>query len=124
MPIEQPAGEVMGHLRYVVLRHDGVPEPHFDLMVEAAPGSKLVTWRSPQWPVCGEANLTRLGEHRRDYLEYEGPVSNDRGTVRRVAGGTCSMDWQTAHDCWLRLPEVTLHIQRLDDDHWLATPRA
>ena len=32
-------------LRYVVLRHEGVPEPHFDVMWEAARGSPLVTIR-------------------------------------------------------------------------------
>ena len=29
-----------------------------------------------------------LGEHRREYLTYEGPVSGGRGEVKRVAGGT------------------------------------
>lgn len=32
--------------------------------------------------------LTPLAEHRRAYLEYEGPVSGNRGAVRRVAGGS------------------------------------
>ena len=31
--------------------------------------------------------LERLADHRLDYLEYEGPVSGDRGSVRRVDGG-------------------------------------
>lgn len=30
----------------------------------------------------------RLADHRRVYLEYEGPLSGDRGEVRRVASGT------------------------------------
>ena len=38
-------------LRYVVLRQDGINEPHFDLMIETAPGSHLATWRSPVWPI-------------------------------------------------------------------------
>ena len=43
----------MPPLRYVILWHDGVAEPHFDLMFETLPGSALATWRSPRWPVEG-----------------------------------------------------------------------
>jgi hypothetical protein len=32
--------------RYVILRHEGIDQPHFDLMFEAAPGALLATWRS------------------------------------------------------------------------------
>jgi hypothetical protein len=28
-----------------------------------------------------------LGDHRRDYLEYEGPVSGERGQVTRIDAG-------------------------------------
>src|SRR5690348_14642129 len=75
-------------LRYVVLRHEGIGDPHFDLMFETSPGSALLTWRSPEWPPRPGLMLTKLGDHRRAYLDYEGPVSNNRGHVRRVAAGT------------------------------------
>jgi hypothetical protein len=75
-------------LRFVILRHDGVPEPHFDLMFETAPGGPLETWRSPAWPIASPVTLTLLAPHRRAYLTYEGPVSNNRGVVTRVAEGT------------------------------------
>jgi hypothetical protein len=76
-------------LRYVVLRHEGIPDPHFDLMFETAPGSPLATWRSAVWPLAeGQTELIHLPDHRRDYLDYEGSVSGDRGTVRRVHAGT------------------------------------
>jgi hypothetical protein len=74
-------------VRYVVLRHEGVSEPHFDLMFETFPGSPLATWRASQWPLETGTPLTPLGDHRPDYLTYEGPLSGDRGTVRRVAAG-------------------------------------
>ena len=32
----------------------------------------------------------RIADHRREYLEYEGPVSGGRGEVCRVAEGECS----------------------------------
>jgi len=78
-------------LRYVVLRHEGVPEPHFDLMVETQPGSALWTWRLGEWPPSVGAKLHELGDHRREYLDYEGPVSFDRGWVTRVSNGLCNL---------------------------------
>jgi hypothetical protein len=84
-------------LRYVVLHHTGVPTPHFDLMFETDPGSPLTTWRSPTWPIIEPALLERLADHRRDYLEYEGSVSNDRGQVHRVAAGIFRFESRTDH---------------------------
>jgi len=75
-------------LRFVILRHEGFDEDHFDLMFESEPGGPLVTWRSPIWPLEDQTPLQRLSDHRRDYLSYEGPVSNDRGSVKRIAEGT------------------------------------
>jgi hypothetical protein len=78
-------------LRYVVLRHEGVPEPHFDLMIENETGGALWTWRLGEWPPSLGAKLQPLADHRREYLEYEGPVSNDRGWVKRVSTGLCDL---------------------------------
>src|SRR6185436_5473214 len=83
---------ISGPVRWVVLHHTGVDEPHFDLMYEQQPGSTLTTWRLPEWPPAQYVPATPLAEHRRDYLDYEGPVSNNRGSVRRVADGTCRVE--------------------------------
>jgi len=112
----------MDHLRYVILRHAGVPEPHFDLMFESTPGGELMTWRSLEWPITQETNLTRLAEHRRAYLDYEGPISNDRGHVTRVAAGTCQIDWQAPGEGAIRIGDQSIALQLLKGDHWLATP--
>lgn len=79
-------------LRYVVLRHEGVGEPHFDLMFETSAGSDLATWRSTDWPVGKESELLHLRNHRRAYLQYEGLISGDRGQVVRVHEGTHRVD--------------------------------
>ena len=79
-------------LRYVVLRHEGIPQPHFDLMFETAEGSLLATWRCDEWPVTAHSKLQRIAEHRRAYLELEGPLSGNRGSVRRIAAGTFQWD--------------------------------
>ena len=78
-------------LRYAVLHHTGHGPPHYDLLFETSPGSPLLTFRSPVWPVTGEVQLAQLADHRPMYLDYEGPVSGGRGEVRAVARGTCEL---------------------------------
>jgi hypothetical protein len=78
----------MAALRYVVLHHEGLSEPHFDLMFESADDSLLATWRANEWPIHHGSVLTKLADHRRAYLDYEGPLTGDRGSVKRVTAGT------------------------------------
>ena len=88
--------------RYVVLRHEGIAEPHFDFMVEPALGKPLKTWRLPAWPLTASSvEATRIDDHRNAFLTYEGPLSGDRGTVRRVESGGCVV-LESSDDC-LRL---------------------
>jgi hypothetical protein len=75
--------------RYVVLHHTGVPQPHFDFLVEMTAGAELLSWRAPRWPASTGDSFVRLPDHRNAYLEYEGPVSGQRGVVKRVAAGWC-----------------------------------
>src|SRR4051812_5986230 len=78
-------------LRFVILNHIGIADPHFDLMIESAPGGELLTWRCPENPLARYLTIAhRLGDHRRAYLEYEGELSGGRGLVTRVAGGLCA----------------------------------
>jgi hypothetical protein len=72
--------------RYVVLHHTGVDVPHFDVMLER-PNGMLRTFRSPVWPIEAETVLVEIEQHRHAYLDYEGPVSGNRGSVNRVEGG-------------------------------------
>ena len=77
----------MPALHYAILRHDGIADPHFDLMFETYPGSTLATWRSPVWPIETPVDVTRLKDHRREYLQFEGEISGNRGHVARVEDG-------------------------------------
>lgn len=70
--------------RFAILAHDW-PAPHFDLLLEA--GGVLKAWRlagEPTGPVAAAANF----DHRLIYLDYEGKLSGDRGTVTRWDAGT------------------------------------
>ncbi len=72
-------------MKYVVLHHTGWIEDHFDLMLETDADGPLRTWRLDHFPAA--RLITPLPPHRRAYLNYEGPVSNNRGHVKRVAMG-------------------------------------
>lgn len=72
--------------RFVILEHDH-PHLHWDFMLEA--GEVLRTWRLARPPEPGvRIEALVLGDHRRDYLDYEGPVSGGRGSVKRWDVGT------------------------------------
>jgi hypothetical protein len=80
--------------RFVVLRHEFPPgharPAHWDLMFER--GGALRTWSIDGEPSsAGPIEASRLPDHRLAYLEYEGPVSGDRGAVRRFDAGEYSL---------------------------------
>ena len=92
--------------RFVILRHhfpdggQGEFSDHFDLMLEQ--NSKLATWRIDAIPEPNQAVPgTKLADHRKAYLDYEGPVSGDRGTVDQVTAGTYEICEQ--HDSYLEV---------------------
>lgn len=60
---------------------------HWDWMFEGTSG-ELLTWALDRWPDPIEQLAWQLPLHRAAYLEYEGPVSNHRGSVKRHASGT------------------------------------
>ena len=73
--------------RYVILTHDW-PFLHWDLLLED--GDKLLAWRLLQEPTANiPVSAEVLPDHRLLYLDYEGPVSGDRGTVYQWDSGTC-----------------------------------
>lgn len=72
--------------RFVVLEHrrNGT---HWDLMLQGE--RDLRTWALDAPPSPGvDIPACELAPHRLLYLDYEGPISADRGEVRRVAAGT------------------------------------
>jgi hypothetical protein len=72
--------------RFVILEHDH-PELHWDLMLEV--GEVLRTWRLTAPPATGQAVAGEaIADHRRMYLDYEGPVGGNRGAVQRWDAGT------------------------------------
>jgi hypothetical protein len=91
--------------RYVILTHDH-PELHWDLMLEAGPS--LRTWRLSAPPQAGaKVRAEPSFDHRLLYLDYEGPVSGDRGSVSAWDRGTYALEG----DGWAEGSEViTVHL--------------
>jgi len=83
--------------RFVVLEHDH-PDLHWDLLLDL--GETLRSWRLGAFPQAGVATTcVSMPDHRLAYLEYEGPVGQNRGTVKRVLAGTYSI----VEECETRL---------------------
>ncbi|MCG8449038.1 MAG: hypothetical protein MI725_05600, partial [Pirellulales bacterium] len=67
---------------------------HWDFMLEQE--GVLCTWELGELPAAwvaqagssGPVAAVRLADHRLTYLDYEGPVSNNRGAVSRCDRGT------------------------------------
>lgn len=82
-------------MRFAVLLHqppiDSAESVHYDLLLEH--NGSLLTWRLPIEPLLEEnrCQAKELPPHRLVYLTYEGPISGNRGTVKRVASG--ALEW-------------------------------
>lgn len=91
--------------RFALLIHD-LPFVHWDLLVER--GGVLRSWRlleSPdRWCSAKEPpdlSAEAIGDHRLMYLDYEGPVSRERGHVVRYDQGQA--EWLAASETSVRL---------------------
>ncbi len=90
---------------FALLEHrpssDGPAETptHWDLLVEWPGQDGLATWRLGFNPLDADTPVpaTPMAAHRRLYLEYEGPISGGRGTVRRLDAGPAHV-WRQVAD--------------------------
>ncbi|MDA7903610.1 hypothetical protein N9B31_08100 [Mariniblastus sp.] len=105
IPPNEPNDE---NSRCVVLFHQGGAVDHWDLMLEV--DNTLWTWHleelpAPDKPVLGE----RIPDHRTHYLDYEGLVSNNRGTVNRVRSGQYR---------WIRSSANQVAVLNFENESW------
>jgi hypothetical protein len=72
-------------------------------MLEAA-GDVLKTWALPRPPELGmEMECEALADHRIEYLDYEGPVSRQRGSATRWDRGVYTLERQSDTEWIVRL---------------------
>jgi hypothetical protein len=134
--------------RFVLLYHDCPPNyeraSHWDFMLESC--GALRTWVLEQlphdwrivhartcasYPNClspsqlNDVSAIRLSDHRLDYLELEGPLSGNRGTVTRVAAGMYRSEHEAPDNWRLALAgdnfatRVRLSRSEGNNAHWL-----
>jgi hypothetical protein len=108
--------------RFVVLEHSTPPgnsRPlHWDFMLES--GDVLRTWALAAEPSTGPVVPAELlPDHRMAYLDYEGPVSGGRGTVRRWDAGSYEVVAETDDSLVLALSgqrlSGTARLSLIDD---------
>jgi hypothetical protein len=108
--------------RFVILEHDH-PHLHWDFMLET--GDVLATWRLPREPAVGTIPATPIGDHRRLYLDYEGPLSGNRGSVTRWDGGTYDEIERTAERLTVKLRGERIAgralLERIENWQWRFT---
>ena len=120
-------------LRYVILRHempaaargDAARGLHWDLMLER--GSALQTWAidvEPAFHVLLRAEP--LADHRSEYLDYQGPVSRNRGFVRQWDAGTFQLETDEPCRVVVQLHQgrmagrLELETDLANDSYWTA----
>ncbi len=76
--------------RFAILEHRTAQGRHWDILLEWGP--VLRTWSVEQPPEPGlELAARPLPDHRTLYLDYEGPISGNRGSVTQWDAGTYSL---------------------------------
>ncbi len=107
-------------VRFVVLEHANHDGRHFDLLIET--DGRLASWKSgppPEEAADHSLSCARIADHRMIYLDYEGPISGDRGHVRRHDAGVCVIE-HVAPNSW----QVRFEGQRLAGRFVLSRSRA
>lgn len=122
--------------RFVLLLHEcpnGIPRStHCDLMLET--DESLETWALGQLPSDWHSLSTpkdsiqlastnsvaaeRIAEHRKAYLDYEGPVSGERGNVRKLdAGSFCNCQTPFSYELKGQKIKGKIELRQTTDAH-------
>jgi hypothetical protein len=106
--------------RFVLLEHDH-PHLHLDLMFEV--GAVLWTWQLASLPEKSiPVQARRIFDHRLLYLDYEGPISGNRGQVRRLDRGVYEWLEQAPDRLVAQLDgnhlSGRLELFQVDGEHW------
>ena len=107
--------------KFVILVHDW-PELHWDLMLEKQASLRAFRLSHPP-DHAGAITAMPLADHRKVYLEYEGEVSGNRGTVTRWDWGAYELLSETDQRIEIRLKGERLTgtavlSQEAGEDDW------
>ena len=122
---------------FVLLEHTQTDQTHWDLMFAPAQSptgsdSKLITFQIPIDPRNWADKLVsceKIADHRSIYLTYEGPISGNRGQVRRVDQGTydpieiTDQKWLVSVQGSTLSGRILLQAMTADLSSWMLTYR-
>jgi hypothetical protein len=96
---------------FVLLEHNARDGVHWDFIVELPGREQLPTWRLLENPLthAGEIAAQPIAAHRRLFLDYEGPLREGRGTVRRLDRGAADVERCDSRRLVMRLSGTHLH---------------
>jgi hypothetical protein len=71
-------------MKFIIFYHYKIEEPHYDLMIESE--DLLDSWRIPEMNLESLLNgevieITSIHSHNKKYLDYEGELSSEKGSV-------------------------------------------
>ena len=111
-------------LRFVLLHHTSCDRPHWDFLLEQE--DALATWQLYHDPLAEgkeEWELFRIADHRKFYLDHEGPLSDNRGDLLRVCSGTYAVRGQNSQAWTVRLTSAALagefELRLAEGERWL-----
>lgn len=118
--------------RTVLLEHTTPDGPaHLDWLIER-PGveaeHRLIAFRCAHDPTTHpEWRGERIADHRALYLDFEGPLSGDRGVVRRIWSARCRVEFETEDAISLSISTregrtIRGHISRSSGETWAFHP--
>ncbi|NOX58135.1 MAG: hypothetical protein GXP29_04665, partial [Planctomycetes bacterium] len=102
-------------------------DEHWDLMIEI--NETLATWQLQQNPLTNKSTpiaAKQIANHRKAYLDYEGPISQGRGKVQRIEQGRCEII-KTKPTRWLLNLEGNqlngqYKLRHVQDENWTWEP--
>lgn len=111
--------------RFVIHIHRDYGPLHYDFMIAA--GTPMPTWQFLESPLVAmtgrQLDARRIQDHRTHYLDYEGPVSKGRGSVRKLEEGTCRVLEWTENALRIRFSGKRLdglfRMDRQSGDRWV-----
>lgn len=124
------------HYPFVIQEHQDAAGTHWDLMLQSPSDETkddriLVTWKFSVPPrpksLAHPLPARALANHRRHYLDYEGPISNNRGRCRIVDRGIFELITRRS-DLWVVRFSGQVLVGKFtlskigDPDVWVMTP--
>lgn len=102
-------------LKHVIPNSDETENFHYDFLLETE--EAFLTWRFLSFNLPAQ----QIPDHRLAFRDYEGPISNNRGFVRRLKRG--NLEWVMKSDSLYKFLLDGLSFQlKKTEEGWILSP--